>query len=425
MKKKHVVFLDAATLTGAVSSQSVREQEAQGPARSMLELRATVLESVAQALHEAKQQNLSAEAGASRAVARMISRPLDASSMAVKGPPPGSHRVLAGIGALEIDEDKFDLAHVDSLPGAQRFPSDTAIELPPPAAQSEANESSKSWHLALIGASPNSGQGKDVLVGVLDTGIDASHPEFASVKVDFASFDPQGQKTSATANDKGDHGTHVCGLIAGATCGVAPAARLAVAQVLTEASPNGGRSGTLIQIAAGMNWLLSQSFVSGKTGVDIVNASLGGATNNYLLNACKNAPSLIVAAIGNNGRSGVGNTGSPGNYQLPNLLGVGASDAKDVVADFSDWDPQLKKPDLSAPGVDVYSAKPGGGYQLMSGTSMASPVTAGLAARELAQSRAASKPLSPSQLASKLVAGVVSVTDNPRGNKGGAGRIKA
>lgn len=425
MRTKHVVFIDAATLTGAVSSQSVREQEAQAPARSMLDIRKTVLENLAQGLHEAKQQKLASDAGAYRAVARMLARPLDASSMAASAPPPGSHRVLEGVGALEIDEDQFDLAQVDSLPGAQRFPSATVIEVPPPAAKSAADESSKAWHLALIGASPNSNQGKDVLVGVLDTGIDGRHPEFASVKVDFASFDPQGQKSTPAANDKGDHGTHVCGLIAGASCGVAPAARLVVAQVLTEATPDGGRSGTLIQIAAGMNWILSQSFVSGKTGVDIVNASLGGATNNYLLNACKNAPSLIVAAIGNNGRSGVGNTGSPGNYQLPNLLGVGASDSKDVVADFSDWDPQLDKPDLSAPGVDVYSAKPGGDYQLMSGTSMASPITAGLAARELAQSRASNKPLSPAQLRAKLVAGVVPVANNARGNKGGAGRIKA
>ena len=244
------------------------------------------------------------------------------------------------------------------------------------------------------------------------------------MKVDFASFDPNGAKTSATANDKGFHGTHVCGLIAGATCGVAPAARLVVAQVFTEPTSNGGRSGTLIQVSAGMNWLLSQSFVSGKTGVDIIHTPLRYVTENYLFSACKNAQSLLVAAIGDNGRLGPGNSTSPGNHHLSNLLGVGASDAKNVVADFSDWDPSMNKPDLCAPGVDVYSAKPGGDYQLLSGTSMASSVTAGLAARVLAQSFAAGRPLSSGRLGAKLVAEVIAVSNNPRGNMGGSGCIR-
>jgi subtilisin family serine protease len=237
--------------------------------------------------------------------------------------------------------------------------------------------------------------GAGILAGVLDTGIDATHPEFAGKLVHFAEFDPQGKPIAgAPPRDAGSHGTHVSGLIAGANVGLAPAASLAVAAVLTVLNAQGRLTGMLAQILAGLNWLLVQPFRGEENpGVDILNASLGGlGYNNYLYSALTSARlvpgTLMVAAIGNNALALglppplVGRHGSPGNYDI--VMGVGAHDAADDIAPFSDWGPVpahpgVNKPDLAAPGARVYSSVPGG-YQAMSGTSMASPVVCGTGA---------------------------------------------
>ena len=148
-------------------------------------------------------------------------------------------------------------------------------------------------------------------------------------------------------------------------------------------------SGSLVQIANGLNWMVTESFRTGRQGVDIVNASLGvPGWNPFLRKLIQNARIPVIAAIGNSGRAGKDCHGSPGNY--PECIGVGATDISDTVADFSDWgtvrppgEPQHDVPDLSAPGDGVYSAVPGGGFGFMSGTSMASPIVAGVAARLL------------------------------------------
>lgn len=95
---------------------------------------------------------------------------------------------------------------------------------------------------------------------------------------------------------------------------------------------------------------------------------------------------VVVAAIGNYGRNGVGNHCMPAKFD--NVIAVGAIDAESRIADFSSWGPALSpydseeqsKPDLVAPGVDIKSAVPGGDYAVMSGTSMAVPVVSGILA---------------------------------------------
>jgi hypothetical protein len=74
------------------------------------------------------------------------------------------------------------------------------------------------------------GTGAGILVGVLDTGIDATHPEFAGKTIHFAEYESAGTWVGSTARDAGNHGTHVCSLIAGTTYGVGPRADLAVAK---------------------------------------------------------------------------------------------------------------------------------------------------------------------------------------------------
>jgi serine protease AprX len=251
------------------------------------------------------------------------------------------------------------------------------------------------WHLEGIradAARAKSLSGKGVLVGVLDTGIDSNHGELKGrlyTGSAFAEFDKTGAIINTAPRDAFDHGTHVCGLIAGQHVGVAPAASLAVAAVLTIPTAQ-GPAGYLTQIAAGLDWLLSTNFrgPNADPGVDIVNASLGGVGYDpYLYTPLAQARlalgTLMIAAIGNSGAYGINKHGSPGNYDI--TVGVGAVDPNDTVAAFSDWGtvtqhPGVAKPDMCAPGVDVWSCVPSGGYQTMSGTSMATPIVTGAAA---------------------------------------------
>lgn len=219
--------------------------------------------------------------------------------------------------------------------------------------------------------------GEEILVGHMDTGVDGRH---AALKRDaihsFAEFDWMGFQTDSTEpHDTGDHGTHTAGTIAGRpirgrAIGVAPKAKLASAVVV-----EGGN--VVARVLGGMDWAVGE-------GVRILNMSLGfpGYVGDFLgLTRLLRARNILpVFAVGN---EGPGTSRSPGNY--PEALSVGAIDRNGRVAGFSSSkrfqrrrDPVV--PDLVAPGVDVISAKPGGGYQTMDGTSMATPHVAGLAA---------------------------------------------
>ncbi|MGI4796711.1 MAG: S8 family peptidase, partial [Janthinobacterium lividum] len=245
------------------------------------------------------------------------------------------------------------------------------------------------WHLERIGARGLHDDGIDgegVLVGVIDTGVDADHPDLAGRIAHYAAFDPGGRFMASLRKDYGDHGTHVCGTIAGKVCGVAPGAKLAVAAALTTIDANGQSTGTLAQVLAAANWLIQTDF--GEQNVTILNMSLGiRGYDDFAYDVVSNARSvqgiLVVAAIGNNGRGGAGGHGSPGNYDI--VLGVGATDRNDNVAAFSDHGlvgrhSGLSKPDLCAPGVGITSAAPGGAYKAMDGTSMAAPAVSGACA---------------------------------------------
>ena len=178
--------------------------------------------------------------------------------------------------------------------------------------------------------------------------------------------------------------------------------------------------GTLAQVLAGFNWLLQTKFDNGQR-VSVLNASLSSdGWNDYALDIFEEATSLrsvaLVAAIGNNGPD-PNKHGSPGNYQC--VVGVGATDVNDQIANFSDHGvvPQqggIQKPDICAPGVNVESALPGGTYGAMSGTSMASPIVAGACAllREEDPSTLASTKALTQALRDKVV---------PVGNAAGSG----
>jgi subtilisin len=219
--------------------------------------------------------------------------------------------------------------------------------------------------------------GEGVLVAHLDTGVDGEHPALRGAVAHFAEFDSLGRVIQPPPKpyDRGDHGTHTAGTLAGRPVdgkhvGVAPGARLASAIVI-----EGGDA--VARILAGMDWALG-------LGVRVLNLSLGfrGWWTDFLAitRILRRKGVLPVIAVGN---EYAGSSRSPGNYR--EALSVGALGKDDQVPDFSSSERFDRKvdpvvPDLVAPGVGVVSAKPGGGYQEMDGTSMATPHVAGLAA---------------------------------------------
>jgi subtilisin len=218
--------------------------------------------------------------------------------------------------------------------------------------------------------------GKGVLVGHLDTGIDGAHPALKGAIGVFAEFDSLGNAVpGAKPKDSDEHGTHTAGTIAGrrvgkVSFGVAPGAKLASAMVI-----EGGN--VIARILAGMDWAVGHK-------VRVLNMSLGlqGTDDTFRpLTAIIRARGILpVFAIGN---EGPGTSRYPGNY--PEALSVGAMDENDAVADFSSSQrfaraKQPLVPDLVGPGVEVLSCTPSKSYSIMSGTSMATPHIAGLAA---------------------------------------------
>ena len=176
-----------------------------------------------------------------------------------------------------------------------------------------------------------------VKVGLLDTGVDPTHPDLEGKVTDWAEFDASGaQVPSSQPHDSGEHGTHCAGIIAGGNAsgqwiGVAPEVKIAAAMVL-----KGKRGGTDAQILAGMQWAV-------ESGVDVINMSLGGVwfdpevrddyMNTFI--SCLRLGIPVVVAIGN---AGAETTGTPGNDFF--AFSVGATDHKDRIAGFSGGRPQ-------------------------------------------------------------------------------------
>ncbi|MBO1336862.1 S8 family serine peptidase [Streptomyces sp. VRA16 Mangrove soil] len=234
----------------------------------------------------------------------------------------------------------------------------------------------KAWEAGLTG--------KGVKVAVLDSGYDTTHPDLASRVTESKSF-IEGQDVA----DANGHGTHVTSTVGGSGAasdgkekGVAPDATLAVGKVLS----NEG-SGTESQIIAGMEWAakdIKAKIVSMSLGSDVASDGtdpMAAAVNSL----SQETGALFVVAAGNYGAPGT--IGSPGAADA--ALTVGAVDADDQAAYFTSQGPRIGdnalKPDVSAPGVDILAARSSlvsgeGAYTTMSGTSMATPHVAGVAA---------------------------------------------
>lgn len=256
--------------------------------------------------------------------------------------------------------------------------------------------------------------GTGVKVAVVDSGIDAAHPDLVGKVVAAKNFSG-GEGTQ----DGHGHGTHVASTVAGSGAasggaykGVAPGAELINARAL-DAKGWGSDSSVL----AAVEWAV-------EAGADVVNLSLGATDTPGvdLLEETVNKLSdqaLFVIAAGNDGPAAT-TVGSPGSAER--ALTVGAVDGEDALAAFSSRGPVVGdgavKPEVTAPGVAIMAAKFNStGYQAMNGTSMAAPHVAGAAAL-LAQQHPG---WSGQQIKADLVGSAVPGAHSPY--EQGAGRI--
>ncbi|MEV3993075.1 S8 family serine peptidase [Streptomyces sp. NPDC049837] len=223
---------------------------------------------------------------------------------------------------------------------------------------------------------------------IIDTGIRTSHSEFggrAVVGTDTVGGGQNGQ-------DCQGHGTHVAGTVGGKTYGVAKAAKLIAVRVL---DCNG--SGTTAGVIAGVDWVTANAVKPA-----VANMSLGGSANTSLDNAVKRSIASGVSyaiAAGNGNILGLPeNACNTSPARVPEAITVGATDNADRRASFSNYGTCV---DLFAPGVKVTSAwrTSDTATNTISGTSMAAPHTAGVAALYLSKHPTAS----PAQVRDALV----------------------
>jgi aqualysin 1 len=222
-------------------------------------------------------------------------------------------------------------------------------------------------NLPLSGTFTYTSTGAGVNAYVIDTGIRKTHSEFGGRAVH--GVDTTGP-VSVTSDDCNGHGTHVSGTIGGATYGVAKTVRLVAVRVLNCAGV-GLNSGVI----AGVDWVTGDH-QAGQPAV--ANMSLGGGKSVALEQAVANSIAdgvTYAVAAGNETEDAC--TGSPSG--LPAAITVGATTNTDARASFSDFGPCV---DFFAPGSGITSASflTDTGTATMSGTSMASPHVAGVAA---------------------------------------------
>ena len=221
---------------------------------------------------------------------------------------------------------------------------------------------------------------KNVLVAVVDTGIDYNHPDlYANIYSSGMNFSVNPPTPDGMDDNTGEyHGTHVAGIIAAVgnnslgVCGASWNTKLLPVKVL-----DSDGNGDDFSIAKGIAY-------AADTGANIINMSFGDTSyppwySTVLSTSCayaNNKGSILVAASGNGLSNGTATRYDAVAYPaaFPYVIAVGASNQSDTKAYFSCYGPELC---LIAPGVDIYSTIKSS-YAYMSGTSMATPLVCGI-----------------------------------------------
>jgi thermitase len=218
-------------------------------------------------------------------------------------------------------------------------------------------EAAQAWEITTGSPSIN--------IAILDTGVDLDHPDLADKLISNINF-----SNSGTTDDVYGHGTHVAGIAAAITDNGVGVAGLGYNSTIMNVK-------VLSDMGAGLySWIASGIIWAADNGAEIINMSLGGPSESSTLeeaiNYAWNKGVVVVAAAGNNGDT---TPMYPAYYT--NCIAVAATNSNDGRASWSNYGDWV---DVAAPGVSIYSTLKNNNYGYMSGTSMASPHVAGLAA---------------------------------------------
>ncbi|KAM3490959.1 hypothetical protein MY3957_005736 [Beauveria namnaoensis] len=283
----------------------------------------------------------------------------------------------------------FDAATLDLIrghPEVQYVEQNTKMVAFAPATQSPST-----WGLARIshetrGASNylyDSSSGSGTCSYIVDSGIDASHSDFGGRVEQIKSF-------IGPNDDSCGHGTHVAGTIGSNTYGVAKKTTLLGIKVIDYNNRTRECEGPTIGILRGLEYVAQDVAHRNCPKGVVVNMSLGGsfsqASNDAVAELVSKGFFVAVAAGNGDEKKGPMDAGDVSPASERSACTVGASDRNDRIAHFSNYGSMI---DIHAPGVDIVSLKNGGGTALRSGTSMATPHVAGLAAYFMGQGRAA------------------------------------
>lgn len=215
--------------------------------------------------------------------------------------------------------------------------------------------------------------GKNTTIAIMDSGL-SSHIEITSNRILY--FEDFAYGRTGIYDDY-SHGTHVTGIAAAKSIGIAPESNLVILKVLDRY----GNSQTDIFIE-GLKWVLRNHL---RYNIRILNISVGGNSTelknahnclNEWVGRVWNAGVIVCCSAGNNGPT-PGSISAPGN--CPEVITVGSYDGKHF-SSAGPLLPYITKPELVAPGYHIVSLKPYGGYSIKSGTSMSVPFISGYCA---------------------------------------------
>lgn len=284
------------------------------------------------------------------------------------------------------------------------------------------------WNLNAINAPESWSQGysgQGVVVAVVDSGVDWKHPDLqgaiwtnpGEIAGDGIDNDRNGYVDDTRgwdfANrdnnpmDENGHGTHVAGSIVAARNDIGATGVAYQADVMPVRVLGAIGSGTDYAVAQGIHYAVDN-------GADIINLSLGSASySSYLTDALSYAASKNVLVVAASGNEGATTPSYPARFsnQWGNIISVGAYDRTSVSAPFSNAVGNVGAVQVAAPGVDIFSTLPNGRYGRLSGTSMAAPHVAGLAALALS----ANPSLSAAELRTLLTKGADRTVTGTRG----------
>lgn len=308
---------------------------------------------------------------------------------------------------VQVTGDRALLTKIRNRPDVSRILSDNDNRIPRPPKGAKALDRVRTveWNIAQVRAdrvwSDFGDTGQGIVIASIDTGVEYTHPalvnSYRGTKGDgtfdhnYNWYDPSQVcgSPSLTPCDNAGHGTHTMGTLVGNDggdnqIGVAPGARWISAKGCEDFFCSDSA------LLGSGQWVVAPTDLQGQNprpdlAPNIVSNSWGdGADNPFystIVDTWVAAGIFPVFATGNDGESGCDTAGSPGDYV--NSYAVGGYDSTGAIAPWSSRGPGAGteiKPNITAPGVNVRSSVPGGGYEASSGTSMATPHVAGAVA---------------------------------------------